>query len=158
VRTYIWSLFGSKNYLNHGNPNHSTVKAPQDFDRRRYLDSTLDFIGHIGGDDFLFVFQSEDWHMRLKNGIAAFNLAAMKLYDESAIQAGGIEGEDRDGAKRFFPMTTLYAGVVHAGNGAYKSASEVSEAASTARQLAKKGGVNVHIQEAAARLSNWPKI
>lgn len=119
----------------------------------RYLDSTLDFIGHIGGDDFLFVFQSEDWHIRLKNGIAEFNLAAMKLYDETAIQAGGIEGEDRDGTKRFFPMTTLYAGVVHVGDSAYKSASEVSEAAATARHLAKKGGVNIHVQETSARLS-----
>lgn len=38
-------------------------------------------------------------------------------------------------------------------DGAYKSASEVSEAAATARHLAKKGGVNVHVQETSARLS-----
>jgi len=121
----------------------------------RHLDSTMDFIGHVGGDDFLLVFQSEDWHARLSEGIAEFNLQAVKLHDEAAVRAGGIVAEDRYGTKRFFPMTTLYAGVVHAQDGPYKSASEVSSAAAAARHHAKKDGVNIYINEAPARVAQW---
>ncbi|MEI8170665.1 MAG: EAL domain-containing protein [Rhodoferax sp.] len=121
----------------------------------RHLDDALDFVGHVGGDDFLLVFQSEDWHARLSKGIDEFNLAVVKLHDEDAIRAGGILAEDRDGTKRFFPMTTLYAGVVHVHNGPYKSASEVSSAAATARHLAKKEGVNIYINDVPARMAQW---
>jgi EAL domain-containing protein (putative c-di-GMP-specific phosphodiesterase class I)/GGDEF domain-containing protein len=119
----------------------------------RHLDSALDFIGHVGGDDFLLVFQSEDWHARLSNCIAEFDLAAVKLYDETAILAGGIEAEDRDGRKRFFPLTTLYAGAVHVYEGSYNTASEVSSAAATARHNAKTGGMNIYIIEAPDRMA-----
>ena len=27
-------------------------------------DSRIDFVGHIGGDDFFIIFQSRDWEMR----------------------------------------------------------------------------------------------
>lgn len=120
-----------------------------------HLDRAIDFVGHIGGDDFLLVFQSKDWHARLCKAIEEFNLAAVRLHDDCAIKAGGIETEDRDGTKRFFPMTTLYAGVVHAQHGPYKTASDVSGAAAAARHQAKKDGVTIYIKETPADMAQW---
>ncbi|HEX7863834.1 MAG TPA: phosphodiesterase [Variovorax sp.] len=67
----------------------------------RHADPHRDFVGHIGGDDFLVMFQSPDWLQRCTDLIEDFNRQAPDLYDEAARQAGGVEGEDRHGVVRF---------------------------------------------------------
>jgi len=111
----------------------------------KHIDRTADFLGHVGGDDFLVVFQSVDWRDRLENAIAEFNSAVIRLHDKEAIDAGGIWAEDRHGVRRFFPCTTLYAGAVDAARGPYKNASDVSSAAAKARHLAKKDSVAIYL-------------
>jgi diguanylate cyclase (GGDEF)-like protein len=36
-------------------------------------DPTRDFLGHVGGDDFLILFQSDDWQDRVMRAIHVFN-------------------------------------------------------------------------------------
>jgi len=69
----------------------------------KHLDRKLDFLGHVGGDDFLIIFQSLDWFERLTAAIAEFNRTVVALHDAEAIKSGGIWSEDRHGIKRFFP-------------------------------------------------------
>lgn len=75
-------------------------------------DGARDFLGHIGGDDFLILFQGADWEPRIRNAMARFNVAAQALYAPDDRAAGGIQGEDRHGRPMFFAPVTMAAGVV----------------------------------------------
>lgn len=75
-------------------------------------DPGLDFLGHVGGDDFLVLFQSPDWEARAREAIQRFNRAARELYSHADRSAGGIHGEDRHGHAAFFPMVTMAIGAV----------------------------------------------
>jgi EAL domain-containing protein (putative c-di-GMP-specific phosphodiesterase class I)/GGDEF domain-containing protein len=102
------------------------------------VDSRLDFVGHVGGDDFVVLFQSLDWEVRCKQIIATFNERARGLFDEEALQRGGIESEDREGNPTFFPLTTLAIGAVEIMPGRYQYAEDVASAAATAKRKAKR--------------------
>lgn len=72
-----------------------------------------DFIGHVGGDDFIIVFGSSNWEQRAHSIINDFNLRAQRLYDHEDQSRGGIEAEDRHGINRFFPFVSLGMGAVY---------------------------------------------
>ena len=65
-------------------------------------DAQKDFLGHVGGDDFILLFQSPDWRTRCEQLVSDFNTHAKGLFDELARSAGGIHAEDRYGTLRFF--------------------------------------------------------
>lgn len=75
-------------------------------------DPGRDFLGHVGGDDFLVLFQSADWQVRVHEAIQRFNRAARELYNAADRAAGGIHGEDRHGHMAFFPMVSMAIGAV----------------------------------------------
>lgn len=79
---------------------------------RQNLDPLHDFLGHVGGDDFVLVMQSSDWLERLHTMARQTNTAIASMYPDADRTAGGIEAEDRFGVKRFFPLVTLSFGVV----------------------------------------------
>lgn len=79
---------------------------------RRHCDPQRDFVGHVGGDDFVIALRSADWQARLSASVAEFNTRAIGLYDQQARQEGGIHAEDRYGSLRFFPFVTLGIGVL----------------------------------------------
>ena len=78
---------------------------------KRHCDPLRDFVGHVGGDDFV-VLRSPDWMERVQRIIAEFNDRAMDLYDDEGRRNGGIEAEDRYGVPRFFPFVTLGVGAL----------------------------------------------
>ncbi|WP_044398899.1 EAL domain-containing protein [Acidovorax temperans] len=101
-------------------------------------DARRDFVGHVGGDDFMLIFQSSNWRQRCKNIIQDFGREALALFDESARRSGGIHSEDRHGVRRFFPCTTLAVGAVHVTPGHFRHAEEVANVAATAKHEAKQ--------------------
>ncbi len=50
-------------------------------------DPQLDFAGHVGGDDFVVLFQSPDWESRCTRIISQFNSAALFLFDAKTAAA-----------------------------------------------------------------------
>lgn len=44
-------------------------------------DSQLDFLGHVGGDDFILLFQSADWLERCERLVTYFNDRAVTMYE-----------------------------------------------------------------------------
>lgn len=110
-----------------------------------HCDPQRDFVGHVGGDDFLILFQSQDWQARCQRIISEFRSFALELYDAPAREAGGIHGEDRHGDIRFFPCTTLSIGTVQIRGGQYRKADEVATQAALAKHEAKKAGEGVFI-------------
>jgi GGDEF domain-containing protein len=110
-----------------------------------HCDPERDFVGHVGGDDFIWIFQSVDWRQRAQAVIDEFAPAAKALFDDVAQGAGGIEAEDRHGIRRFFPCTTLSVGAVEVRQGIYRTAEEVANAAGLAKQDAKRRSVSLAV-------------
>jgi len=104
---------------------------------RERIEPRSDFLGHVGGDDFVVVFQSSDWRERCRAIVADFNEAAKALFDAEDVARGGIEAEDRQGRMSFFPLTTLSIGVVLVPSGSNASAERVASAAAAAKRRAK---------------------
>lgn len=115
-------------------------------------DPQRDFVGHVGGDDFVVLFQSSDWEQRCERMVAEFDAAAIGQYDESAREAGGIFAEDRHGIRRFFGFTSLYAGVVPIAPGhGLTNAADVASAAARAKQAAKSSSSSICVEHPSER-------
>ncbi|SDN92045.1 diguanylate cyclase/phosphodiesterase [Rhodoferax sp. OV413] len=114
-----------------------------------HCDAKRDFVGHVGGDDFIFLFQSSDWAQRCEAIVQEFAERALTLFDDAARLAGGIQAEDRQGAQRFFPFTTLSIGAVRIQRGQYGHAEEVANAAALAKHDAKVHGAGLFVRGAA---------
>lgn len=100
---------------------------------------SLDFVGHIGGDDFFVIFRSLDWEERCHHILEHFGDAVVKLYSPEIIAAGGYEVENRQGKKSFSPLVSLSIGVVPVtGTEGYTSHRQISSAAASAKKQAKK--------------------
>src|SRR6202012_1475976 len=83
-------------------------------------DPLRDFAGHVGGDDFVVLFQSADWQARCEGIVRRFNLDARRLFSEQDCERGGIRGEDRQGNPSFFPLTTIAVGAVEVHSGDFR--------------------------------------
>ena len=105
--------------------------------------SQIDFLGHVGGDDFILLFQSNDWLERCERLVLDFNRRALDMFDDAARSAGGIQAEDRHGVPRFFPCTTVSIGAVAIDGGHYRRAEDVANLAALAKHDAKHAGVGV---------------
>jgi len=121
-------------------------------------DPTRDFLGHVGGDDFLILFQSEDWRERVLRAIHVFNEGAQRFYAPADRLAGGIHGEDRRGNPTFFGFVTMAIGCVRvepADGPSLYSSEEIASVAALAKRRAKhetSGFVLIDADESVALL------
>jgi diguanylate cyclase (GGDEF)-like protein len=113
---------------------------------QEHCDRRKDFLGHIGGDDFVMLFQSADWHARCTQMVAKFGQAALQLFEGEDRARGGIYAEDRFGVQRFFPCTTVSIGAVQVDKGDFQRVEEVANAAAVAKSKAKAAGTGVWLQ------------
>lgn len=102
------------------------------------VDQERDFVGHVGGDDFVALMQSEDWEARLRAMLARFGEQAARHFSDAHRLAGGFEVASRNGEPVFLPLTTLSLGVVRVGPGQYLSHHEIGAATAEAKKQAKK--------------------
>ena len=118
-------------------------------------DSKLDFLGHIGGDDFMLLKQSADWEHRCQQALQSFAQASELLFTEAHRAAGGYLSEDRHGNKIFHPLPSLSIGAVYIAPGKYNSHHEVAAAATEAKTMAKRTlGNSLFIEKRGTPLSN----
>lgn len=104
----------------------------------RHCDPQQDFIGHIGGDDFIILFKSKDWETRCQDILHSFSVAIQDFYSNEDKEHGGYLSEDRQGKKVFHPLVSLSLGVVKSRPQQYYSHHQISIAASDAKKQAKK--------------------
>ena len=70
------------------------------------------FVGHIGGDDFIFVIPMDKVHVVCKNIIATFDRMIPYRYDEKDRERGYITVANRRGIVEEFPIMTLSIAVM----------------------------------------------
>ncbi len=105
---------------------------------KKHCDTQHDFIGHIGGDDFIILFKSEDWEVRCRNILQEFAEEIKDFYSNEDKEHGGYVSEDRQGKKVFHPLVSLSLGVIKSRPQQYYSHHQISIAASDAKKQAKK--------------------
>ncbi|PKO87130.1 MAG: diguanylate cyclase [Betaproteobacteria bacterium HGW-Betaproteobacteria-10] len=106
-------------------------------------DQRQDFVGHIGGDDFFVIFQSDDWETRCWQLCRQFADAMNGLLSSEERAHGGYMAENRRGELGFQALPTLSIGAVRVGAGECESHREVAAAASAAKKQAKKKSKNL---------------
>jgi diguanylate cyclase (GGDEF)-like protein len=102
------------------------------------VDSGIDFVGHIGGDDFIIIFRSGDWERRCNRILKRFEQEASRYYDPEARKNGGINVYDRVGNCIFQPFISISIGVTPVDYGKYRSHHDVANAASEVKRQAKR--------------------
>lgn len=79
---------------------------------RETVDPDQDFIGHLGGDDFIVIYRSSDWGERCQNLLQTFQAIIGDCYGAADRQQGGIETIDCYGVKHHFPIMSLSIGIL----------------------------------------------
>lgn len=100
-------------------------------------DPEIDFIGHIGGDDFVLVLRSDDWQARCEHGLRLFGEEVLGFFSRDDIERGGYVTENRKGNMEFHALTSLSIGVVEASPGTFRSHLEISVVAAEVKKKAK---------------------
>ena len=112
------------------------------------IDPSRDFVGHIGGDDFLLVLGPDDWRKRLNQLLDDFHSQCRRFYRSEHLEAGCFTAPNRQGVRQEFPLLSLSIGVVHLHPQvcAQLDASQLAEMASQAKHHAKNvQGWSVHV-------------
>lgn len=116
------------------------------------VDPARDFVGHIGGDDFMLVLGSEDWRAKLNHLLEDFQGQCRRFYRTDHLQAGCFIAHNRHGEREEFPLLSLSIGVVNLRAEACSplDASQLAALASEAKRHAKAvPGYSLHIIDAA---------
>ena len=95
------------------------------------------FVGHIGGDDFVGIVETEDFEEVCKNIITKFDKNVRKYFNEKDLQNGYLEVENRKRNIEEFPLTSVSIGAVEVKPGRFQNALEIGEAGASVKHLAK---------------------
>lgn len=106
------------------------------------IDPEFDRIGHIGGDDFVAIFQSRDWQTQCQNMLDSFRDGVRSFYNDEDLKNKGINSNDRRGHKQFFPLLSVAIGIVEPDWQYCHSHHDVASLAADAKSEAKKKGGN----------------
>lgn len=99
---------------------------------------SLDFLGHVGGDDFVILFQSADWQERCQRILARFDTERMSLFQFEHVAEGGYFSEDRRGKMVFHPLVSLSIGAVPIDQAEGCQRHDIERMAAEAKKMAKK--------------------
>ncbi len=96
-----------------------------------------DFIGHVGGDDFVVVTDPDRMQELCEEIITQFDRSIPLLYDPVDQEKGYIRGRTRQGVEMNFPLMTISIAIVTNMHRAVSSALEASEIAAELKDYAK---------------------
>jgi GGDEF domain-containing protein/CHASE3 domain sensor protein len=96
-----------------------------------------DFIGHIGGDDYVLITTPDLYPRICQAVIDAFDKTIPGFYDEEDRQRGHILGENRQGQEVKFPLATLSIAIVTNVKRKFKNHLQYGEVAAEMKEHAK---------------------
>lgn len=105
------------------------------------VDINKDFVGHVGGDDFILVLGSADWQIRCEQILIRFAEVSRQLLPQETSEYWSI---DRQGQRQKFGALTLAIGCVSPDVEFCKNHHQVSQLLAEAKHSAKmQGGNNI---------------
>ena len=100
-------------------------------------DAELDFLGHIGGDDFVLVLRSKDWQSRCERALAVFAEEILAFFSHDDIERGGYLTENRKGKIEFHGLTALSIGAMEIAPGMFNNHLAVAVVTAEVKKKAK---------------------
>ena len=105
------------------------------------------FVGHVGGDDFVFMSHPDQIDAICETVIKRFDLVIPDFYDRDDRLQGYIDSVDRKGNRERFPMMSLSIAVVTNSHRSIDHPGDVSKIASELKKLAKTHKGSVFIKD-----------
>ena len=112
----------------------------------------LDFIGHVGGDDFLVVMRSSDWRERITRLLVEFARSISGFYSPEHAALGHIATADRDGVVREFPLLTLSVAALYSETLGATSADAIAHQLAHVKKIAKQRSGNSFVLRMGERM------
>lgn len=100
-------------------------------------ENSEDFIGHIGGDDFIVVTRFEGSEEMAKRIVASFDEISPSFYSKADRERGCIVSTDRQGNIKQFPLLSISIGIVHNRTRPLHSFAQVSNIGTELKKVAK---------------------
>lgn len=101
------------------------------------IENSNNFIGHIGGDDFVAIIDKTDYDKICQEIIIEFDTEVENYYTEKDVSRGYVEIENRRGIMEQFPLTTISIAVVEVDPSVYNSPLEIGEVGAQVKHRAK---------------------
>jgi len=96
------------------------------------------FVGHVGGDDFVFILAPDRVEDACRAVVRSFDDIVPHFYDAADRERGFIQSVDREGNQRTFPLMALSIAVVFNRDGRLKHYGEASQLAMNLKKKAKE--------------------
>jgi diguanylate cyclase (GGDEF)-like protein len=113
-----------------------------------------DFVGHIGGDDFVIITHPDLISNICQPIIDEFDQLAPLYYDVETRQRGFINQFDREGNPKVFPLVSISIGIVSSNNHSIAHFAEVGDLAANVKKQAKAYPGSVYFVEGAAGIQS----
>lgn len=126
----------------------------------KHTDPVWDFLGHIGGDDFVVTFRSPDWETRVQAILREFDTDVRGYYSLQDLQAGGIRALNRQGVEVFHPLVGISAGLVVVEPCGLELPAELSALLAETKKVAKRDSGSSYFVDRrhAVRQDGQPKL
>lgn len=95
------------------------------------------FVGHIGGDDFVALVTNKNYEEICQNIILEFDRKILDYFSDKDKERGYLEVPNRKGIIEEFPLVSLSIGVVEVSKGRFHNALEIGEVGAQVKHLAK---------------------
>lgn len=109
--------------------------------------SGKDFVGHVGGDDFVVVTTSKDAERLARRIIHEFDEGKEDLHDEEDFKNGYLEIESRNGQVERFPLVTLTLALVSECQGRFEHPAQLSDTMVELKRFGKMKPHSVVVKE-----------
>ncbi|OPY80401.1 MAG: Cyclic di-GMP phosphodiesterase Gmr [Syntrophorhabdus sp. PtaU1.Bin153] len=95
------------------------------------------FVGHIGGDDFIYITDLDVMEEVSTEIVTAFDRIVPTFYDEKDREKGHVKSVDRQGNIETFPIVTISIGITNSQLRKFSHYGEITEVASEMKSYAK---------------------
>ncbi|MDD5069189.1 MAG: response regulator [Candidatus Omnitrophica bacterium] len=97
-----------------------------------------DFIGHIGGDDFVIVTIPEKAEQIAKKIISSFDIVSPKFFEEEDRKKGYLQTKGRDGQIHKYGFSSISIGILTSKDENFTHTAQISSCGAEVKTLAKK--------------------
>ena len=113
----------------------------------RKFGSENDFIGHVGGDDFVLLTTSEHVESLALYIVEEFDSGIFNLHDQEDFDKGYLAVKSRSGKFKRFPLITLTIAMVSEGSGRFEHPAQLSDAMAELKRYGKTMTNSVVVKE-----------
>jgi DNA-binding response OmpR family regulator len=113
-----------------------------------------DFIGHVGGDDFVLATGTTACDTLSRRIIEDFDAGVVALHDAEDAQRGWLEVENRAGARERFPLISLTVALIPGVQGRFAHPAELSDTLAELKRYGKATPRSVVVRERRQRGSD----